>query len=145
MAEVPFGHIFLSIRRHVTDSTVPVMTADEESGSISRSSEAVVAAFVPPEDVKVGKFTLTLGRLLHAVEGDPEGDLAVDVTLVGVGNNLVHQPLEHFYVVANGLLYLWCVVDLDGVGDHGGLVLSPFLEKCTKPWPGLLGVRSHLS
>ena len=73
------------------------------------------------------------------MQGDPEGDLAVDVPLVGRRNNLVHHRLD----VLHRLLHFWCILDLDCVGDHGGFVSSSLLEKIGKLCP--VGVRTHLS
>ena len=81
------------------------------------------------------------GGLFNAELGDPDGDETVDVSLVDLGQHLVHIALD----VRGDGGKVWSVVDHGGVGDDGGGVLgsSKFKFPITQNL-GLVGLHRDL-
>ena len=85
-------------------------------------------AFHCPEGVySIKSFDVVVvdGGQFSAELGDPDGNETVDVSLVNLGQHLVHIALD----VRGDGCEVWSVVDHGGVGDDGGGVLGSSIHQ----------------
>jgi len=114
----------------VTHSTHTLRVLDDKNSSISRTPQVVATILVLAEGTKpitgvMGKVGFRLLGLLDAMQDCSQGDLAVDVALVGRGDHLFgHTP-----DVTLSSLYFWCVVQHDGVCDNSSLIVLSHIKK----------------
>ena len=103
----------------------PIIILHEESSCVSRVPQLAGGALLHVceacEDIRI---LLNICFLSTEFAGS-DGDLTVDITLVGFSQHLFDKPID----VCRGVLESLSVVEHDAVGDHSGRVLYSVFQR----------------